>query len=91
MKFNNQTAPNAWGGVCNLPTIGPVERHRACRSRLSVGRSPVDPVTVHADYTNVVTNETNESNSFGWGTAAVKPKAPINLVNFPPYCGLRLY
>jgi hypothetical protein len=80
MKFNGQTAPNPYGGVCNLPEI-PAGQTRSCTSINSVSLTfQGGPITLHADYTNVVPNESNEANnnSGTMGTMYVVPNAPSN-------------
>lgn len=67
MKFNGQTAPNPYGGVCNLPVIA-AGGSASCVSIAAVSWTFAGgPVTVHADYNNVVPNESNEANNvFAW-------------------------
>jgi len=80
MKFNGQTAPNPYGGVCNLPEI-PAGETRSCTNISPVSLTfQGGTITLHADYTNVVPNESNETNnnSPGMGTMYVVPNAPSN-------------
>lgn len=85
MKFNGQTAPNPYGGVCNLPEI-PAGETRSCTNISAVSLTfQGGPITLHADYNNVVPNESNEANnnSGTMGNMYVVPNAPSNQRVFP--------
>ncbi len=80
MKFNGQTAPNPYGGVCNLPEI-PAGATRSCTNINPVSLTfQGGPITLHADYNNVVPNESNEANNNSptMGNMYVVPNAPSN-------------